>query len=72
MSTFEASELTLNSEGKVYHLGLGPDDIASTIILVGDQDRVKFIGTFSNPFDSKRKTVSFARSPAPIEEKNSP
>lgn len=46
MSTFEASELTLNSEGKVYHLGLGPDDIASTIILVGDQDRVKFIGTF--------------------------
>src|SRR5690606_3056232 len=42
-------ELTLDKEGKVYHLGLGPNDVADTIILVGDQDRVKFIGSF---FDS--------------------
>lgn len=52
MSKFEASELTLDKEGKVYHLGLGPEDIADTVILVGDQDRVKFIGRY---FD----TVSF-------------
>ncbi len=46
MGTFQASELTLDKNGKVYHLGIGPDDIAGTILLVGDQDRVKFIGSF--------------------------
>lgn len=47
----EASELTLDKNGKVYHLGIGPEDIADTVLLVGDQDRVKFIGAF---FDSIR------------------
>lgn len=51
MKTFESSELTLNSVGKIYHLGVGPEDIADTVILVGDPDRVKFIGKF---FDSVR------------------
>jgi uridine phosphorylase len=51
MGTFQASELTLDKFGKVYHLGIGPDDIAETVILVGDQDRVKFIGSY---FDSVR------------------
>ncbi|MCH2235189.1 MAG: nucleoside phosphorylase [Crocinitomicaceae bacterium] len=51
MSGIKASELTLNSEGKIYHLNLGPDDIADDIILVGDQDRVKYVGSF---FDSIR------------------
>jgi uridine phosphorylase len=49
MAKFEASELTLDKNGKVYHLGLGAGDVADTIILVGDQDRVKFVGSF---FDS--------------------
>ena len=51
MAKFEASELTLDKNGKVYHLGIGAEDIAGTIILVGDQDRVKLIGSF---FDSIR------------------
>lgn len=34
------SELILNEDGSIYHLHLLPDDIAHTIILVGDQDRV--------------------------------
>lgn len=51
MAKLEASELTLDKNGKVYHLGVGPGDLAETIILVGDQDRVKFIGNF---FDSVR------------------
>src|SRR5688572_11410014 len=46
MAQFEASELTLDKNGKVYHLGIGPGDIADTIILVGDQERVKTIGSF--------------------------
>ncbi len=46
MKTYAASELTLDTNGKVYHLGIGAADIADTVILVGDPDRVKFIGSF--------------------------
>ena len=34
------SELVLNADGSIYHLHLLPEDIADTIILVGDQNRV--------------------------------
>ncbi|MFT5824026.1 MAG: uridine phosphorylase [Crocinitomix sp.] len=51
MKTFAPSELTLNQDGKIYHLNITGEDVADTIILVGDPDRVKFVGTF---FDSVR------------------
>ena len=51
MKTFEPSELTLDKNGKIYHLGISGEDIAETVILVGDPDRVAFVGTF---FDSIR------------------
>lgn len=47
--SLEASELILNPDGSVYHLNLRPENIATTIILVGDQDRVDKI---SQHFDS--------------------
>ncbi|MDC8004213.1 nucleoside phosphorylase [Aureisphaera galaxeae] len=34
------SELILNQDGSIYHLHLHPEDIAETIITVGDPDRV--------------------------------
>tara|TARA_R110000868_G_scaffold89502_1_gene249170 strand:- start:930 stop:1799 length:870 start_codon:yes stop_codon:yes gene_type:complete len=37
------SELILNPDGSVYHLNLKPENIANTIILVGDQNRVEKI-----------------------------
>lgn len=43
------SELILNADGSVYHLHLLPEHIASTVLLVGDQDRVSQISSF---FDS--------------------
>ena len=43
------SELILNPDGSVYHLNLKPENVAKTIILVGDQDRVEKV---SNHFDS--------------------
>ena len=43
------SELILNPDGSVYHLYLKPEHIASTIIFVGDQDRVAKI---SKHFDT--------------------
>ena len=41
--SIKESELILNRDGSVYHLNLQPDDIAETVIFVGDQDRVKKI-----------------------------
>ncbi|WP_128331320.1 nucleoside phosphorylase [Apibacter sp. HY039] len=55
------SELILNPEGKVYHCNLKPEELADTIILVGDPDRVPKV---SNYFDTievasqKREIVS--------------
>ncbi|MGL3000542.1 nucleoside phosphorylase [Flavobacterium sp. RSSB_23] len=37
------SELILNPDGSVYHLNLKPEQIATTILFVGDQDRVEKI-----------------------------
>lgn len=42
------SELILNDDGSIYHLNLLPQDIANTIILVGDPQRV---GKISKHFD---------------------
>ncbi len=44
-----SSELILNADGSIYHLNLLPEDIATTIITVGDPDRV---GTVSKHFDT--------------------
>lgn len=45
----QSSELILNPDGSVYHLHLKPEHIATTIIFVGDQNRVEKITQF---FDS--------------------
>ena len=48
------SELILNPDGSIFHLHLKPDQIADTIILVGDPGRVELI---SNLFDQIEFTV---------------
>lgn len=40
------SELILNPDGSVYHLNLKPEQVATTIILVGDQNRVARISAY--------------------------
>ncbi len=40
MRRIAESELILNADGSVYHLNLKPENIADTIIFVGDQNRV--------------------------------
>jgi uridine phosphorylase len=46
---YPSSELVLNKNGQVYHLGLSPENLAEKVILVGDQDRVGLISAY---FDS--------------------
>lgn len=40
---FKASELILNKDGSIYHLNLLPQELADTIITVGDPERVSQI-----------------------------
>ncbi len=49
MKTIKESELILNPDGSIYHLNLKPENIADTIITVGDQNRVQMV---SQHFDS--------------------
>jgi uridine phosphorylase len=39
----QASELILNPDGSIYHLHLLPEQLADTVILVGDPDRVPMV-----------------------------
>lgn len=41
MSSIAPSELILNSRGAVYHLNLRPEELAPSVITVGDPERVK-------------------------------
>jgi len=54
-SAMPPSELVLDANGGIYHLGLQPDQIADKIIVVGDPGRVQRI---SNKFDSIDHKVS--------------
>ena len=40
MSRIAESELIINNRGAIYHLDLRPEEIADTVITVGDPDRV--------------------------------
>lgn len=48
MSRIAESELIINQRGAIYHLNLRPEELADTIITVGDPDRV---GEVSKHFD---------------------
>lgn len=49
MEKISETDLILNADGSIYHLNLLPEDIADTVITVGDPDRV---GEVSKYFDS--------------------
>ena len=49
MNRIPESELILDKRGAIYHLGVRPEEIADTVLLVGDPDRVKKV---SRHFDS--------------------
>ena len=49
----QASELILNPDGSIYHLHLVAEQIASTIITVGDPDRVGAVSKYFDRVDEK-------------------
>ncbi|MBT8303174.1 MAG: nucleoside phosphorylase [Bacteroidia bacterium] len=55
----QESELILNPDGSVYHLNLKPENIADTIIFVGDQDRVEMITKHFDTIDFSTQKREF-------------
>jgi uridine phosphorylase len=53
------SELILNPDGSVYHLHLLPQDVAQTIIFVGDQDRVPHVSKHFDRIELKKHKREF-------------
>lgn len=59
MSRIAESELIINDRGAVYHLDLRPDEIGSTVITVGDPDRVKEVSKYFDRIEVKRQHREF-------------
>lgn len=59
MNRIEESELIINPDGSIFHLHLLPDEIADTIILVGDQNRVQTVSSFFDTIEVKKQNREF-------------
>lgn len=55
MRTIPSSELIINDDGSIFHLHLRPEQLADTVILVGDPGRVAMVSEF---FDEVECRVS--------------
>ncbi len=53
------SELILNADNSIYHLNLLPEDIANTIITVGDPDRVASVSKYFDSIEIKKGKREF-------------
>jgi len=59
MNTIAPSELIINDRGAVYHVDLTPDELADTVITVGDPDRVEKISKHFDSIEVKRQHREF-------------
>src|SRR5689334_1885053 len=59
MQRIAESELIINSRGAIYHLDLRPEELASTIITVGDPDRVNEVSKYFDKVEVKRQHREF-------------
>lgn len=53
------SELIINSDGSVFHLHLKPEELADTVILVGDPGRVEMVSSFFDEVELRRASREF-------------
>ena len=59
MSRIAESELIINSRGAVYHLDLRPEELAGTVVTVGDPDRVREVSKYFDSIEVKRQHREF-------------
>jgi uridine phosphorylase len=59
MQRIAESELILNKRGAIYHLDLLPEELAPTVITVGDPDRVREVSRHFDRFENKSQQREF-------------
>lgn len=59
MQRIAESELIITSRGAIYHLDCRPEEIATTIITVGDPDRVKEVSKYFDRIEYKNQHREF-------------
>lgn len=59
MNRIAESELIINPRGAIYHLDLRPEEIAGTVVTVGDPDRVKEVSKHFDSIEVKRQHREF-------------
>lgn len=59
MNRIAESELIINDRGAVYHLDLRPEELAGTVITVGDPDRVKEVSKYFDDIEVRRQHREF-------------
>lgn len=59
MQTIAESELIINARGAVYHLDVKPEELANTVITVGDPDRVKEVSKHFDNIEVQRQHREF-------------
>src|SRR5690606_34696860 len=57
--TIAPSELIITPKGCVYHLDVHPDELATTIITVGDPDRVALVSKYFDRIETKKQHREF-------------
>lgn len=59
MKPIAPSELIINSRGAVYHLDVRPEELAPTVVTVGDPARVAAVSKYFDQIDYKREHREF-------------
>lgn len=57
--TLKASEFIQNHDGSIYHLNLLPQDLANTVITVGDPDRVQAVTKYFDHIEFRKNKREF-------------
>lgn len=57
--SIKTSELIINPNGSIYHLNLKPEDIAKTVIVVGDPNRVDLVAQYFDSIELKVQKREF-------------
>ena len=53
------SELIINADGSIFHLHLRPEQLADTVILVGDPERVEMIAKYLDEVECRASNREF-------------
>ena len=59
MTEISRTDLITNRDGSIFHLHLLPDEIADTVLLVGDPGRVRMVSSFFDRIESKHENREF-------------